>query len=439
MRDGDLAYYCVYLLLHDNQFRVAHRNVDVRVIPKGPSRYLVDLALRRAVSVSPALLEISLPGDASALRRHGADAKLTREVYRDLNAFEPDIESLAVVRELCSRWLQQRAMQVGLAAAAGHLDRGELEQADVVLTKSRFRIERREQPTLLSKRGQALLSEERDLKRAIPTGLYPLDRAWRGGIRRSELGIIMGPTGTGKSMVLCQLAVEAFWKNKHVLYYSFELTEDQILERIICGILGCGREDIPKNIDLATQIAQRAKAEHRKLPTRAEIEVRSGDTTLEGLKHDLEAFKGEHGRYPGILLLDSADDVVPPGKFEKTYEGLRSLYTALRLQFAQEMNIPLWTTSQTNREAVEKSRVSLRHIGDAFAKAQKAHYVLGLAQGEAEREDMDGPLMNVYVLKDSLHGSRGAWMQCRAQFGLGENGYPRLDPEPGGSYGFATA
>ena len=109
------------------------------------------------------------------------------------------------------------------------------------------------------------------------------------------------------------------------------------------------------------------------------------------------------------------------------WEELRDIFTTLRSEVAQRRRIPVWTTGQTTREAVDKAKVSLRHVGDAFAKAQRAHYVLGLAQGEKERDAEDGPHMNVYVLKDTLHGTRGGWLRCFTTFGRGGDGFAGLE------------
>jgi hypothetical protein len=62
-----------------------------------------------------------------------------------------------------------------------------------------------------------------------------------------------------------------------------------------------------------------------------------------------------------------------------------------------------------------------------FAKAQKSHYVLGLAQREEDRHHVNGPKMHLYVLKDSDNGgTTGAWLECAADSGVGDNGFPGL-------------
>ena len=428
MPDQDIGYYTAWLLVEDKAFQETNLNADARVFPKGPLRYLVSAALKRQTVLGPDTLRVMLDADKTSLRRAGAEASLVSKVFEDLeNGFTVKLEDLPAMREMASAWLRRRSMILSLDTAREALDKGEVEEAEKALSKSSYNPETRPTPLLLTETADSILAGTRKLTPAVPTGLYALDRAWRGGIRRSELGIILGATNTGKSMVVCHLAAEAFWANRYVLYYTSELTDQQVLERIACGILRMGKADIPEGVSFAALVSARADRERLPYPEKAQVEVRPGDLTMDGLNRDLEELKSLHGRYPGLVILDSADDIIPPIKTDKTYEGLRAIYSVLRSQVCQAKRIPVWTTSQTNREAVDKARVSLKHIGDAFAKAQRAHYVLGLAQSQAEREHPDGPLMNVYVLKDTLHGTRGAWFQCHVDFGFGDNGFAGIE------------
>ena len=421
----DLVYYTAWLLVHDKEFQSRHRNASPKAFPKGPLRFLIALALERHVRVSPTILSVALETGGRDLRRAGAaDTRLVREVYELLDGFAVEPDDRAALLDACGAWLQRRSLKLGMELAGEALDRGDPGEAKSLLDRAQYRVEEAQESVKVSTHADEVLHQKRE-RAVVPTGLDDLDRAWRGGIRRAELGIMMAPTGVGKTMALCQLAVNAFWEGLTVLYYSFELTEDQVLERVLCGIVEKGRGEVVKKpwADLL------ARAIHdRGGVAPGDVEVRPpSQMSVADLKRDLDGYREKNGAYPDLLLLDSADDLTPNGKFDRTYEALRSTYTSLRLDIAQSLNIPVWTSSQTNKEGVEKARSSLKYVADAFAKAQRAHYVLGLAQTEQDILDLEGPFISVYVLKDSLHGTRGAWLKCRAEFGRGEDGYPRLE------------
>jgi hypothetical protein len=187
------------------------------------------------------------------------------------------------------------------------------------------------------------------------------------------------------------------------MYLTYELSAEQIRSRIATSILQrpTGRLTKPWMDEVIDAAARRGVP----IPTKASIiEIPDpAPATWVEVEAILEAFKDKFGSYPDVLLLDSADDIAFRGKFEKRYEGLLDTYVYLR-HLAKEKNFAIWSTGQLNRESVEKARINLKQIGDAFPRAQKSHYVLGLSQTTQERLDINGPDMNVYVLKD------GAWL-----------------------------
>lgn len=424
----DTALRCVWLLLHDREFVVSHARIDPALFPKGAVRYLVDLALRQwgkyRRTVTATALAQALDVESHILRRQRTDTQTVAQVYIDLEDYEVEEEARPAIREAAHAWLEHRALTVAAQGAQEALDEGDVDEARQLLAAVGREVKGEDSDVVLPRDASKVMVAERAAwKGGIPTGIYDLDKVWKGGIHPGELGIVLAPTGIGKSMILCQFAACAYWLGKNVLYYTYELTTDQIAMRCLCGILERGQEDLG---DVTALLAKTAHARRLGEPPLAAIHTRTEPQDLPGILDDMETYKEENGSYPGMLILDSADDLTLPGKFRADHERLLALFVALR-RVAREMKIPIWTSGQATKEAVDKARISLRHMGGAYAKAQKSHLVLGLTQTPEEREDTEGPLVNIYVLKDSLHGSRGAWLRCQAAFGLGENGYPGLE------------
>jgi KaiC/GvpD/RAD55 family RecA-like ATPase len=197
----------------------------------------------------------------------------------------------------------------------------------------------------------------------VPTGLPELDAAWEGGYRPGELGMVVAPTGVGKSMLLSMFAAEAYWAGKSVMYMTYELTPAQIRKRIATAILGKGPQRL--NGTWAEELEFAHLSRGKTTPPPGPIEIHNDASTWPEVEAKLERFKDTNGKYPDVLLLDSADDVAFRVKTDKRYEGLLDVFVYQR-NLAHEKNMAIWTTAQLNRESVEKARVNLRMIGDAF-------------------------------------------------------------------------
>jgi hypothetical protein len=432
----DTAYRAVWLLLHDREFIKAHRTLNPSVFPAGPMRYLADLAVRQweryRSTVTASVLNQAMEVEYPQMRRMRTNQESVIRVYLDLDATAPDEESLPYAREVCAAWLNQYTLGAYVEKAGAALERGDVDKAREAMSTALAPTATDEENVRLSDFLDRPAAGERGAP--IPTGLYDLDKLWDGGVRPGELGLLLGPTNVGKSMVAVSFAVQAFWKNHSTLYYTFELTPDQILRRAVTGILERGQKTLrwpsdgplpratwDKELARATAVRKRSK-----LPT-ADIDVRTGLMSIQGLIHDVDEYILEYGQPPGLIILDSADELAPARRQQATWEELRDIFTALRGELAQGRQVPVWSTGQAKQEAVDRARISLRHVAGAFAKAQKAHFVLGLAQTGPELEDLEGPFVNIFVLKDTLHGTRGGFLRCQSTFGRGGDGYPGLE------------
>jgi replicative DNA helicase len=86
---------------------------------------------------------------------------------------------------------------------------------------------------------QRILNRKEGLRQtAVPTGLSYFDYLLGGGLCNGELGIILAPTGKGKSIALTFLGKSAILKNKNVFHYSLEMSEEGIASRYDACFLG---------------------------------------------------------------------------------------------------------------------------------------------------------------------------------------------------------
>ena len=427
----DTIYQTLWLLLHDEEFLRQHANIKTEVFPRGSLRYLTGLTLNNwklhQQLLTSAVVALATDGQSSALRRAAADPQKVRGVYTDLSqAYFVEDDELPMVRKYCHEWLERRHMLVSMEKATDSLATGQLTDARVHLSSAQLQTDEPGERLRLNAKTPDFLQAVRQPKPgAVSTGFKEFDDAWEGGSRPGELGIVAGHTGVGKSMILCYMASHAFWAGCSAVYYTFELTPEQIQERIVLAMLEKGKNAVTQSWDVELTQAARRKG-FKQGPPPAELDIRGGSKTWNGILSDLEQDKREFGKYPDFLFLDSADDVAALTKRDQIWQQLRETYTFLRAQ-AQDKNMRVWTTGQLNRGAVEKARVNLKDIGDSFAKVQRSHYCIGIAQTEQELTHVDGPFASLFVLKDSLHGSTGTRLECATEFGRGTGGFPGYD------------
>ena len=81
----------------------------------------------------------------------------------------------------------------------------------------------------------------------VSTGFERIDEICKGGLGKSELGVVIAPTGAGKSMVLVHLGAEALKQGKTVVHYTLELQDTIVGNRYDSCISGVPLADLFHN------------------------------------------------------------------------------------------------------------------------------------------------------------------------------------------------
>ena len=89
------------------------------------------------------------------------------------------------------------------------------------------------------------------MERLSQLGWKFIDDICKGGIGRGELGVVIAPTGTGKSMALVHMGVQAIKSGKTVIHYTLELQDTVVASRYdscltkVPLVNSCYRERMP--------------------------------------------------------------------------------------------------------------------------------------------------------------------------------------------------
>tara|TARA_R110002124_G_scaffold60083_5_gene165018 strand:+ start:3823 stop:5190 length:1368 start_codon:yes stop_codon:yes gene_type:complete len=216
----------------------------------------------------------------------------------------------------------------------------------------------------------------------ISTGWTEIDELCKGGLGKGELGVVIAPTGAGKSMALVHLGAEALKLKKTVVHYTLELADtvvasryDSCLTKIPLNHLHSFKEEIYEKVqDMEGVLIV------KEYPTKS-ASTRSLRTHLEKLK-----MRDVH---PDMVIVDYGDLLRPiSNKNEKRHE-LESIYEEMR-GLAKEFDCCLWTASQTNRSGLNAEVITMESISEAFNKCFVSDFIFSLSRTVEDKQSNTG-------------------------------------------------
>ena len=234
----------------------------------------------------------------------------------------------------------------------------------------------------------------------ISTGWDRMDEIVKGGLGKNELGVVIAPTGAGKSMVLVHLAANALKEGKTVVYYTLELKDTVVGGRFDSNLSGVPLNELRDRKDEVLSHIENVDGTLfiKEYPTKS--------ASVQTIKNHIEKLK-KRGVYPDMVLVDYADLLRPDrnGKekrheLEETYEGLRAL--------AQIYEIPVWTASQTNRSGLNAEVITMESISEAFNKCFVADFIFSLSRTVQDKQSNKG---RIFVAKNR-NGPDGLVFPC---------------------------
>jgi replicative DNA helicase len=229
-------------------------------------------------------------------------------------------------------------------------------------------------------------------RQVCPTGLDRLDAPdiLRGGLGRGEIGVITANTGVGKSHFLVAMGCAAMRAGKNVIHYTFELSEHETGKRYDSNLCG-----IPSNelIERKNEVIEKYKGmDLGKLIIK---EYPTGSASVHTIRNHIEKLTLK-GFKPSLVVIDYADVMKSTREYDSLRHELKLIYTELR-NLAVELNIPVWTASQANRDSSKSEVVGLENMSEAYGKAQVADIVLSISRKPLEKSEGTG---RIFVAKN---------------------------------------
>tara|TARA_R110001592_G_scaffold188358_6_gene433622 strand:+ start:52850 stop:54241 length:1392 start_codon:yes stop_codon:yes gene_type:complete len=226
-----------------------------------------------------------------------------------------------------------------------------------------------------------------------PTGLDYLDtkEVLDGGLGRKELGVIVAPTGVGKSHWLVAMGAEAMRRGKNVVHYTFELSETAVGKRYDANLVGVNSNSIRENRDLIKDYYK----ENEDLGRLVIKEYATRTASVATLRNHIEKLK-LRAFIPSLVIIDYADIMRSSKSYDSIRHELMLIYEELR-QLSQDFNLPIWTASQSNRAGSGADVVGLENMSEAYGKAMVADVVVTIAR---KPEEKSSGFARIFVAKN---------------------------------------
>jgi KaiC/GvpD/RAD55 family RecA-like ATPase len=218
----------------------------------------------------------------------------------------------------------------------------------------------------------------------VSTGWSTLDRLLYGGFSRGELNIFAGGSGSGKSLVMLNLALNWLQQGLSGVYVSLELSEELCALRTDAMLTNMSTKDIRKDID-TTELKVRLVA---KKAGQYRVKALSAQSTVNDIRSYLKELQIQTGIRVDFVMVDYLDLLMPvSAKVSPNDLFVKDKYVSEELRnLAKELNVLFVTASQLNRSAVEEIEFDHSHISGGISKINTADNVFGIFTSRAMRE-----------------------------------------------------
>jgi replicative DNA helicase len=226
-----------------------------------------------------------------------------------------------------------------------------------------------------------------------PTCIEPLDRAIQGGIKPSQLIVVAGSTGSGKTALATQIALRAAGWASHkpeergpVLFFSFEMNQEELISRMLMQMTPQLRDgyrwaEPDKGIkggfsDRDKPIVRDSLSKMRSLPIHI---VDDSVETIDAVRSEVERFIAhESGRLPSLIVIDHIGLLSAPSAAKNGRTAEVGAITRGLKNMARRLRVPVLALAQLNRQAGQRDdhRPRLNDLRESGTIEQDANIVI---------------------------------------------------------------
>jgi len=258
-------------------------------------------------------------------------------------------EGSVFVQEKALKFCKQQELQKVMNKAQKIIDQGDFESYDTVegLVRTALQVGIRDGGVQDIFSGMDEVLND-DFRHPIPMGIPGIDRLMKGGLAKGEIGVILAPTGVGKTTLMTKIANTAFNMGYNVIQIFFE-DNPKIIQRkhftIWTGVepdrLAIEKEAVMDKVEEIRNTMSN-KLILKKLP--------SDTVTMNEIKNQIRKMVAD-GTPIDMVTLDYIDCVVPENTRNDEWKAEGSVMRHFEAM-CHEMNLVGWTATQGNRSSI---------------------------------------------------------------------------------------
>ena len=218
----------------------------------------------------------------------------------------------------------------------------------------------------------------------VSTGWPQLDKLLYGGFSRGELNIFAGGSGSGKSLVMMNIALNWVQAGLHGVYITLELSEELTGLRTAAMLTNTSTKDIRRDKETA---ALKVKLVGKKAGS-YRVKALPAQSNINDIRAFLKEYQIQSGHKVDFMMIDYLDLLMPVSAKDSPNDlFVKDKYVSEELRnLAKELGILMVTASQLNRSAVEEIEFDHSHISGGISKINTADNVFGIFTSRAMRE-----------------------------------------------------
>jgi len=258
-----------------------------------------------------------------------------RNIYQNIGA-----EDLPYVKKEFITFAKNQKIKEALLKSVDYLKTGQYEKIiDTMTAASKVGIENDLGIDYIEE-FESIIEEVK--RNSVPTGWDVVDDLMDGGLGPGELGVVMAPSGIGKSWFLSKIACSAAKAGLNVLHYTLELSENYVGQRYTTIITGIQ----------TSEHSQRREEVIRKIKSvKGRVRIKYYPprfASAKTLSAHIDKVRAT-GFNPDVIIIDYADLLNSADRSKDgLYAELGGIYEELR-GLSGLVGCPIWTATQTNR------------------------------------------------------------------------------------------
>ena len=292
-------------------------------------------------------------------------------------------EGTVFVQEKALKFCKQQELQKAMDKAQKIITEGDFESYDKVegLVRNALQVGEidKGQTDIFANLDTVL---EEDYRHPIPMGIAGIDRLLKGGLAKGEIGVILAPTGVGKTTILTKIANTAFNLGYNVLQVFFEDNPKIIQRKHFTLWTGIEPDNLVKNRD---EVMSKVTEIQETMKNKLILKKLASDTmTMNQIKGQVRKMIAD-GNKLDLIMLDYIDCILPESTSKDEWKAEGSVMRGFEAM-CHELDLVGWTATQGNRSSISAEVVTTDQMGGTIKKAQVGHVIISIAKTLQQKE-----------------------------------------------------